>query len=101
MPAGAAGSGPPDGPMPVRSAGSVAYHESQENRWEEPHQSQGEPDPMTPTRWLIICGLLLGVCGGCQPREREVRNLVLTGSGGMEPLILEIGKRFESAHAGV
>jgi phosphate transport system substrate-binding protein len=30
-----------------------------------------------------------------------VRNLVLTGSGGMEPLILEIGKRFESAHAGV
>jgi phosphate transport system substrate-binding protein len=57
---------------------------------------------MMRTRWLLVCGLLLGgVCAGCQPPERNVRNLVLTGSAGMMPLLRDIGKRFESDHPGV
>ncbi len=52
---------------------------------------------MTRTRWLLIGGLLLtGMSTGCRPAaERSVRNLVLTGSGGMAPLLREIGQRFE------
>jgi len=38
---------------------------------------------------------------GCQPAEQRVRNLVLTGSTIMTPLLRDIGKRFESNHAGV
>jgi len=50
----------------------------------------------------MVCGLLLGgVAGGCQSPERIVHNLVLTGSAGMEPLMREIGKRFEAAHPDV
>jgi phosphate transport system substrate-binding protein len=57
---------------------------------------------MMPTRWLLLCGLLV-VCtnGGCRSPEQKVRNLVLTGSAGMTPLLRDIGKRFESEHAGV
>jgi phosphate transport system substrate-binding protein len=57
---------------------------------------------MTQTRWSIIAGLLLaGVCSGCRPPARSVNNLVLTGSGGMTPLLREIGQRFEAAHPDV
>jgi phosphate transport system substrate-binding protein len=57
---------------------------------------------MMPIRWLFVCGLLMGcTCAGCRPPEQRVRNLVLTGSGGMLPLLRDIGKRFESDHAGV
>ena len=57
---------------------------------------------MTRTRWLLIGGLLLsGMSAGCRPAVRNVRNLVLTGSGGMTPLLREIGQRFESSHADV
>jgi phosphate transport system substrate-binding protein len=53
-------------------------------------------------RFLIVCGLLLASVGpGCRPPERNVRNLVLTGSPGMTPLLREIGKRFEESHADV
>src|SRR5579885_2862530 len=61
-----------------------------------------EANPMMPTRSLVVCGLLVGcACGGCRPPEQKVRNLVLTGSSGMMPLLRDIGKRFESEHAGV
>jgi phosphate transport system substrate-binding protein len=57
---------------------------------------------MMPTRWLLLCGLLVVcTCAGCRPPEQKVRNLVLTGSVGMTPLLRDIGKRFESEHAGV
>lgn len=57
---------------------------------------------MTRTRWPIVCGLLMAcVCSGCQPPEKNLRNLVLTGSAGMTPLLLDIGKRFEETHPDV
>lgn len=57
---------------------------------------------MTPTRWLLISGLLVaGMCSGCRPPEQNVRNLVLTGSTAMVPLLRDMGKRFESGHPGV
>lgn len=57
---------------------------------------------MMPTRSLLVCGLLVGcTCAGCQPPEQKVHNLVLTGSTAMLPLLRDIGKRFESEHAGV
>ncbi|HTU93184.1 MAG TPA: phosphate ABC transporter substrate-binding protein [Gemmataceae bacterium] len=57
---------------------------------------------MIPTRGLLVCGLLMGsMCAGCRPPEQKVRNLVLTGSAGMMPLLRDLGKRFESDHAGV
>jgi phosphate transport system substrate-binding protein len=57
---------------------------------------------MMPTRRLLLCGFLVGcMCSGCRPPEQKVRNLVLTGSAGMVPLLRDIGKRFESDHAGV
>ncbi len=57
---------------------------------------------MTRTGWLMVCGLLLGSMGvGCQPPERNVRNLVLTGSAGMLPLLRDIGERFQKEHADV
>ena len=50
----------------------------------------------------IVFGLLLGsVCIGCQPPERPIRNLVVTGSTCMTPLLRDIGKRFESDRADV
>jgi phosphate transport system substrate-binding protein len=57
---------------------------------------------MTRNRWPIVCVLPL-VCLGssCQPPEKEVRNVVLTGSAGMTPLMLDIGKRFEETHPDV
>src|SRR5579884_516118 len=64
--------------------------------------SDNEANPMMPTRWIVACGLLVGcACVGCRPPEQKVRNLVLTGSSGMMPLLRDIGKRFESDHAGV
>ena len=57
---------------------------------------------MTRTQWSMACGLLLAsVCSGCRPPERNVRNLVLTGSGGMAPMLLEMGKRFQESHPDV
>lgn len=57
---------------------------------------------MMPTRWLLVCCLLVGcMATGCRQPERKLRNLVLTGSGGMLPLLRDIGDRFESSHAGV
>jgi phosphate transport system substrate-binding protein len=64
--------------------------------------SDDEANPMTPTRWFVTSGFLLaGLCAGCRPREQNLRNLVLTGSSGMVPLLRDIGKRFESDHPGV
>jgi phosphate transport system substrate-binding protein len=57
---------------------------------------------MMRTRWSIVGGLLLGcLCVGCRQPERNPRNLVLTGSTAMMPLVRDIGKRFEAAHPGV
>jgi phosphate transport system substrate-binding protein len=57
---------------------------------------------MVPRRWFLVCGVLVGcMCSGCRPPEQKVRNVVLTGSAGMVPLLRDIGKRFESDHAGV
>ena len=57
---------------------------------------------MMSTRWLVVCGLLGGcMVAGCRPPEQHLRNLVLTGSAGMLPLVRDIGQRFESAHPGV
>jgi phosphate transport system substrate-binding protein len=49
----------------------------------------------------MICVLLASVCVGCQQPERPIRNLVVTGSTGMTPLLRDIGKRFEEGHADV
>ena len=56
---------------------------------------------MTRTRWPIVYILMLVSAAGCQPPERTLHNLVLTGSSGMEPLMRDIGKRFEAAHPDV
>ncbi|HZV07042.1 MAG TPA: phosphate ABC transporter substrate-binding protein [Gemmataceae bacterium] len=57
---------------------------------------------MMPTRWLVLSGLLLaGACSGCRQQEQTLRNLVLTGSSVMVPLLRDIGKRFEAGHPGV
>ncbi|HEY7313612.1 MAG TPA: phosphate ABC transporter substrate-binding protein [Gemmataceae bacterium] len=56
---------------------------------------------MTRIRCLIVCALLGAVCLGCRPPERKVRNLVLTGSSCMTPLMRDIGKRFEESHPDV
>jgi phosphate transport system substrate-binding protein len=57
---------------------------------------------MMSTRWLVVGGLLVGCSvAGCRQPEQNVRNLVLTGSAGMLPLLRDIGKRFESEHSGV
>jgi phosphate transport system substrate-binding protein len=57
---------------------------------------------MTQIRWPIVAALLLaGACTGCRPPARSVSNIVLTGSGGMTPLMREIGQRFETAHPDV
>jgi phosphate transport system substrate-binding protein len=56
---------------------------------------------MTPTRWSIVWGMLLGASAGCQPASQDVRNLVLTGSPGMTPVMHDIAKRFEAGHPGV
>jgi phosphate transport system substrate-binding protein len=53
---------------------------------------------MLRSRWLIVFGLL---CAGCRPQERPVRNLVVTGSTGMAPLLREIGQRFTDSHPDV
>ncbi|MHB1422555.1 MAG: phosphate ABC transporter substrate-binding protein [Gemmataceae bacterium] len=57
---------------------------------------------MMATRRLVVCGLLL-MCTivGCRKPEPNVRNLVVTGSDSMMPLLRDIGKRFESDRAGV
>lgn len=57
---------------------------------------------MMPTRSHLLYGLLVGcTCAGCRPPEQHLRNLVLTGSNGMVPLLRDIGERFESEHPGV
>jgi phosphate transport system substrate-binding protein len=45
--------------------------------------------------------LLASACSGCRQQEPNLRNLVLTGSSAMVPLLRDIGKRFESSHPGV
>jgi phosphate transport system substrate-binding protein len=57
---------------------------------------------MRRTHWLMLCGVLVASGStGCQPPERTYRNLVITGSTGMAPLLRDIGKRFESEHPDV
>jgi phosphate transport system substrate-binding protein len=57
---------------------------------------------MKSTRWLLVCGLFVGcTLTGCRPPEQKIRNLVLTGSAVMTPLLRDIGKRFEAEHADV
>jgi phosphate transport system substrate-binding protein len=52
---------------------------------------------MKPIRWSLVCGLFVSLlCAGCQPPPRPIRNLVLTGSTCMMPLMRDIGKRFEA-----
>jgi phosphate transport system substrate-binding protein len=61
-----------------------------------------EADLMTPNRWLVVSSLLLAsACSGCRQQEPNLRNLVLTGSSAMVPLLRDIGKRFESSHPNV
>src|SRR3954470_16300569 len=55
---------------------------------------------MSRSGWLVAFGLML-VGVGCQPAAPGPRNLVLTGSYAMAPLVEEIGKRFEEMHPGV
>jgi phosphate transport system substrate-binding protein len=75
---------------------------STERRTQRSETLDREANPMMSTRWLVVCGLLVGcTLAGCQPPEPNVRNLVLTGSGSMLPLMRDIGKRFESEHPGV
>jgi phosphate transport system substrate-binding protein len=64
--------------------------------------SENEANSMMPIRGLAVCSVLVGCfCTGCRPPEQNVRNLVLTGSGSMTPLLRDIGQRFESSHPGV
>jgi phosphate transport system substrate-binding protein len=51
---------------------------------------------------LVIVGLALaGAAGGCRPAVPPgPRNVVVTGSYTMAPLVQEIGQRFEAAHPG-
>jgi phosphate transport system substrate-binding protein len=57
---------------------------------------------MMPSRWLLLCGaMVMCTLVGCRKPEPNVRNLVLTGSAGMLPLLRDIGKRFEADHPGV
>ena len=57
---------------------------------------------MSLTRSFLLCSLLVGAaCAGCRPPELKMRNLVLTGSTAMVPLLRDIGERFEAEHAGV
>jgi phosphate transport system substrate-binding protein len=51
---------------------------------------------------LFVLGLALGgSVAGCRPAAPPApRNLVVTGSHAMAPLVQEIGRRFEAAHAG-
>jgi phosphate transport system substrate-binding protein len=48
--------------------------------------------------WLLLFGLL---ATGCQQASPEARSLVVTGSATVAPLLREMGKQFESSHAGV
>jgi len=56
---------------------------------------------MTRFRCLIVCGLVGAICLGCQRPERKVRNLVLTGSSCMTPMMRDLGKRFQESHPDV
>ena len=57
---------------------------------------------MTRGGWLLICaGLLASGCSKSPQSERPLRNIVLTGSAGMAPLLSDIGDRFEADHPGV
>jgi phosphate transport system substrate-binding protein len=82
--------------MPARGASK------DEPCWRRGLVSEDEAHFMMPTRWLVVSGLLLaGACSGCRQQEPNLRNLVLTGSSTMVPLLRDIGKRFESSHPGV
>lgn len=52
---------------------------------------------------LLVLGLALGgsVAGCRQPTPPAPRNLVVTGSYALAPLVQEIGQRFEAAHGGM
>jgi phosphate transport system substrate-binding protein len=50
----------------------------------------------------LILELILAMSLGCSPgHEANARNLVITGSQSMAPLVQEMGKRFEAGHPGV
>jgi phosphate transport system substrate-binding protein len=52
--------------------------------------------------WLAVLGLALAAGGhGCRSASQEPRNVVLTGSAVMAPLVRDIGRRFEASHPGV
>ena len=52
--------------------------------------------------WPVAAGLaLVAAAAGCQPAGQGTRNLVLTGSATMAPMVQEIGRRFEARHPGV
>jgi phosphate transport system substrate-binding protein len=52
--------------------------------------------------WPVAAGLaFVAVTAGCQPAGQGTRNLVLTGSAVMAPMLQEIGRRFEAGHPGV
>jgi phosphate transport system substrate-binding protein len=52
--------------------------------------------------WPVAAGLaLVAAAAGCQPAGQGIRNLVLTGSAVMAPMVREMGGRFEARHPGV
>jgi phosphate transport system substrate-binding protein len=55
------------------------------------------------THKRIVLGLALcGLAAGCRPAAPPpTRNLVLTGSSTMAPLVQDVGRRFEADHPGV
>lgn len=70
--------------------------------WHRGLAIKNEANLMMPTRWIMVFGvLMMGTLAGCGKPEPNVRNLVLTGSASMMPLLRDIGKRFESDHPGV
>jgi phosphate transport system substrate-binding protein len=50
--------------------------------------------------WMALT-VLMTPLAGCQPAGESTRNLVLTGSSTMAPLLRDVGKRFEANHRGV
>src|SRR2546423_13468121 len=55
---------------------------------------------MSRAGWVVAWGLALAGAG-CRQAGPESRNLVLTGSNTMAPLVRDIAQRFEAEHPGV
>jgi phosphate transport system substrate-binding protein len=51
--------------------------------------------------WLAVPGLVLAGAGCQSAAPAASRNVVLTGSAVMAPLVRDLGRRFEAAHPGV